>query len=83
MMKERLVEVNFYENVTDTDILIILTGKGHEPLSQKFSQGWGGGQSVENETAMRKKVVVNYRFPLCSTNKIFINAIKRIFFLFF
>ena len=81
MMKERLVEVNFYENIADTDILIILTGKGHEPLSQKVSRGWGGGQSVENE--MRKKAVLSYRFPLCSTNKIFINAIKRIFFLFF
>lgn len=58
MMKERLVEVNFYENAVDTDILIIFTGKGHKPLSQKFSWGWGGGQSVENETAVRKKVGV-------------------------
>lgn len=42
MMKERLAEVNFYENAVDTDVLIILTGKGHQPLSQKFSPGWGG-----------------------------------------
>lgn len=42
MMKERLVEVNFYENAVDTDVLIILTGKGHQLLSQKFSRGWGG-----------------------------------------
>lgn len=42
MMKERLVEVNFYENAVDTDVLITLTGKGHQPLSQKFSPGWGG-----------------------------------------